>query len=613
MKKLSTLIYICSILVAANFASLKASANAPYNIPKLVEETLNDKELSDSLKVKKITEYALIDHYIYPGDHKYKTYIRKAINLANRIKGYDSKLRAYSAAVLFEEDVDKRALLIDTCILYIPKTQSPEIRSIAWESIGTIQKDTPEAVQYFFNALEEVKGTAYWEQEHSVCHNIASFYRAKSDYPNHVKYNKQALDAAIRGKSDYNIADSWTNLGVAYMEVPSGDFMDDAEKAFLTALDIYKDKLENIQAGNGTYLYQVILNNLSALYINKEEYKAAGDYLNEALLLALQENNTDIQIECYYKLNKVASAEKNYSSAERYLVKASELLSDKNFTLSIENSHLPYMINLELAELYTKMERYADAAKYYAIGVDKYREEFDAQLATNSQKMTAGYEVEQKKLELQNLNETLALKKQQNTLYIILVIILLIGLGLLFYTQRFRIKAAKAREKHRINEAQLIQMRKQQAELKAKVNAQESDRLQKELNAGNTLVEHKNKILENLKLLFANNSELKPYKKQLESILMQEGRVESNVEDYKTGLQDVHPDFYTLLQERADNKLTSLDLKYCRLILLKVSSKEMADTLHVDPKTIRVSKYRLKQKLKLGKEEDLNTFIENII
>jgi len=38
----------------------------------------------------------------------------------------------------------------------------------------------------------------------------------------------------------------------------------------------------------------------------------------------------------------------------------------------------------------------------------------------------------------------------------------------------------------------------------------------------------------------------------------------------------------------------------------------MADILQVDPKTIRVTKYRLKQKLGLNTEDDLSTFIEGM-
>jgi len=40
---------------------------------------------------------------------------------------------------------------------------------------------------------------------------------------------------------------------------------------------------------------------------------------------------------------------------------------------------------------------------------------------------------------------------------------------------------------------------------------------------------------------------------------------------------------------------------------------ELANPLKADPKTVRVTKYRLKQKMGLGKDEDLKIFIQNII
>jgi DNA-binding CsgD family transcriptional regulator len=43
-----------------------------------------------------------------------------------------------------------------------------------------------------------------------------------------------------------------------------------------------------------------------------------------------------------------------------------------------------------------------------------------------------------------------------------------------------------------------------------------------------------------------------------------------------------------------------------------MDTKKIAGILHIEPKSVRMSRYRIKQKLGLGKEEDLNLFLQNL-
>lgn len=63
------------------------------------------------------------------------------------------------------------------------------------------------------------------------------------------------------------------------------------------------------------------------------------------------------------------------------------------------------------------------------------------------------------------------------------------------------------------------------------------------------------------------------------------------------------------MQEKANNTLTKLDLKHCSYISIGLSTKEIASHLGVAPKSILMSRYRIKQKLGLGKDEGLDTYL----
>ncbi|WP_133166382.1 helix-turn-helix transcriptional regulator [Sphingobacterium haloxyli] len=77
-------------------------------------------------------------------------------------------------------------------------------------------------------------------------------------------------------------------------------------------------------------------------------------------------------------------------------------------------------------------------------------------------------------------------------------------------------------------------------------------------------------------------------------------------------IQKLHPDFFKRLSDKAIQKLTLLDQKYCTYLYLKMTTKQIAQALHVEPQSVRMFKYRLKQKFGLDKEVDLEDFLTNI-
>jgi DNA-binding CsgD family transcriptional regulator len=77
-------------------------------------------------------------------------------------------------------------------------------------------------------------------------------------------------------------------------------------------------------------------------------------------------------------------------------------------------------------------------------------------------------------------------------------------------------------------------------------------------------------------------------------------------------IQQVHPDFFNLIGERAQRKLTLLDLKFCAYLYLKMDTRQIAQLMNVEAKSVRMTRYRIKQKLGLDKEDDLTSFLEGL-
>ena len=133
--------------------------------------------------------------------------------------------------------------------------------------------------------------------------------------------------------------------------------------------------------------------------------------------------------------------------------------------------------------------------------------------------------------------------------------------------------------------------------------------MQKELVANALQIEHKNELLKNLKEKFETEKFGDKTQFKLQSILKAEMKLDNDMTLLRTELQNVNPIFINKLKENSIQKLTNLDVKYCAAIYAQLSTKQMAMLFNVEPESVRMSKYRIKQKLGLEKDDDLEAFL----
>lgn len=135
-----------------------------------------------------------------------------------------------------------------------------------------------------------------------------------------------------------------------------------------------------------------------------------------------------------------------------------------------------------------------------------------------------------------------------------------------------------------------------------------NEQMQKEVLASTLQVDRKNKLLEEIKEKIRQEGT----SFNIERVLKTEKHLDDSIEQTVKEFQDIHPEFFNKLNELSSDKLTPLDLKYCAYLYLKLSTKEIAAIFNVEPKSIRMSKYRIKQKLNLHKDESLEAFLQGL-
>lgn len=120
-------------------------------------------------------------------------------------------------------------------------------------------------------------------------------------------------------------------------------------------------------------------------------------------------------------------------------------------------------------------------------------------------------------------------------------------------------------------------------------------------------------VSKNINILKEENNESAVIKnlRKLEKSLNEVTEQEDNWGEFRKVFESTHPDFFTNLMKKYP-KLTSLDLKHCAYLKMNIDNYELASILGVELKSIQMTRYRLKKKLKLENEVSLREYIHTI-
>ena len=82
-------------------------------------------------------------------------------------------------------------------------------------------------------------------------------------------------------------------------------------------------------------------------------------------------------------------------------------------------------------------------------------------------------------------------------------------------------------------------------------------------------------------------------------------------ENFRVHFERVHPSFFTRLKEKS-SELSTNDLRHCAYIKMGLKRSEIAHLLNIIPKSVQISRIRLKKKLQIPQSSDLMEFITNL-
>jgi len=408
----------------------------------------------------------------------------------------------------------------------------------------------------------------------------------------------------------------------------------------------YNEALKWLPDGSDFYYY--VKSNLYTIEILRGKEKSSLPMLDSLQLLIdeMEEKNmTDVLLAVYSNTANSWSREGMNNKALSYLLRAQELCIDNPRVEFIINNNLGgyylyeennpqialsyfhkaknimeeadsytdmFVIYRNISDSYNQLDN-IDSAYFYLLksSDSAYPSTNLIEVTENHRKyITASLEAAEHKLTLAQTEISL-----KNRLFVIIGIIvfafvvvcvlvfIILGQKRKAISQQMLIKEAEAEKLSSLLEKEQIVKQNQEEQLENKL---------REITSYSLLLSNKNQILDQiLQTTYEFPAADKAIRKRIQAIVKENEDTENVWADFLLHFNNVHPLFFENLNKMTPD-LTQSEIKLAAYIRLGLAVKQIAQMLNVHPDSVKSSRYRLRKKLGLGKEDNLNIFIQNI-
>jgi DNA-binding CsgD family transcriptional regulator len=581
--------------------------------------------------------YTLIKSLRYRDSSECDQMGNKGIFLSQQLKDkhYESLFLSTLAIVYYyNNDIIKFKNALNKAF-ELASTNNDEIaKAQVWIKWGAYYMDRSKkdsALHYLLSAEDELRTIdGECQTKAIIYYNLAKFYSDQFLNEKSGQYCKLALaNATICNDVDVKVTAYFANA-YTYSNIYNDDTAKFRQYRDSTLL-FYHLIFQSQQDSNLAYTNVVAnsLYNVGNLYydLGTKQGEDSANYYFEAVK---KMNATSVNqfILCLMQLKQTKIHLKN-----KHLAEAKILLDEipTRFAFLLENIEILAKF-YDVQYLYAKQtNNVADALRYKELSTSYFDSLYSQEKVALSQKTETQFKNYKQEQELIVANEQIAIKRKLNFFYLAIAIVSLLSLVFMFRSYYF-----KQRDLMKTNA--LLEKEKQEAELQTKLKEEEAmnaimekeladqdrlvaiqekllteqqkEKLQQELMSNRLQLDRKNEFLKEIKgklpnLKTGDSSDLKQISKTVDKSL----EADEEFDLLKSSFENTNPKFFTTLQEKAVHTLTKLDLKYCGYIKLGMSTKEIATLMNIEPKSMRMARYRIKQKLTLDKEQDLDSFI----
>lgn len=424
------------------------------------------------------------------------------------------------------------------------------------------------------------------ELEDSVNISAAYFLLGQADV-NITEYSVRMFRQSLNhyNRVDGKLTSIYANLGQAYMAKERPDL--DSARYFLEKASALSDSLQ---------INNRVKNTLAEVYMRQGRNERAEPILRD-LLESSDDRGNGVPLLTYRLLIELLQSRQQYEATLPYINKAVASTSSAYYD-DYDLVDFAQAAKVSLAAL-GKFDTYQTVDSLERMANDSIQTYVEAANVSQSEFTYAISQIEA------NLDRKQALLQNRNIIIGVLTVVLALGAAIAYQIHSKRkIGAQKKLSDH--------EMYRLEGELTQKVQQQE-----RQLSSYAVSLAHKNRVaahvLEQLKALHkraGGNGEqqvVDPLIKLLENDL----KNENQWKNFLTHFERVHPNFYRKLNEQYPS-LTKQDRRIMAYLRMQLSTKEIAQLMGVNYESVNTTRYRIRKKLNLPKEVELDTFIAQI-
>ena len=476
---------------------------------------------------------------------------------------------------------------------------------ILYESMGDYKK----SLQSYFKALKILDQTKN-KQLGSTLNNIGVLFYEQKSYKKALGYYERYLELSLKNKDEYALPTAYNNIALIYERT---DQLKKAEENYEKCIKI-ATKLKMRDLLGWAYNGMAIIRYKNKQLDKAEEWAKKG--LKERQVVKEQEHLA----QSYNTLGKVCLLKKEYQNALESYQQAADICSKIGYPLNYKdaleglsncyealgetNQALSYLKKFhQLSDSLINTKNTINMA-YLEAEFDFNKEKDSLQVAQQKERQVFAEETKQRKI------------TQRATLVGLSLTLILVVILFLFYFSKQKSNRILVKLNHQLLEANDRIM----DETNARVDA-EKEKTRSELNLKNQQLAsqtlhmlQKNQILNELKGMVGDVRKEKDHKKaakqfsRLANLIDYGINLDKDWEGFQKIFEQLHPEFYTNLKSQFPG-LTPNDLHLCALLKLNLSTREIADLLGIAQESLKVKRYRLRQKMGLESDRNLNEFI----
>ncbi len=477
---------------------------------------------------------------------------------------------------------------------------SKKLEAQAYFNLGIIRKNINDEIvaeSYFLKSLDYFIENNYIQKQINVYNSLGSIFYEVKNYKKSKRYFNKLLSLSIKTNNLKGKAAAYHNIGSIFRKNNSID----------SAIICYQNAALINKESNNLFWLSNNYAELALCLSKKKDFKMAYQYIFQSLHIdMLREDSSDI-MQCYNIIAQIHFDNNLLDSAVIYFNKSNAIAIKINDVETLSENYL------FLSQVYDR--KFDNNKAFYFL--KKYNILNDSLISIENTKMVEEleikYNVEKKDLEIENNKSLIANLETKNKIRQIRIA-LLIGLLITIVIISLMIyRYISIRNKRRTEK---LFFDKQMLEKDIRFSELELTKAVDEINNQAYLILEKNILISKIK---EELQSIKDYKstsndvkiEKMSELLSAKLVTEDSWQEFKKRFDHVYPDFNAKIN-LSFGKLSPTETRLACLTKLKISNKDIAAMLGISTDSVLKSRYRLKKKLNLNEEEQLDEVIINL-